>query len=727
MLSLKLNIKGMTCENCAKSIEKNVKKIEDITISYVNFTTESAYFEFSQKETIKLIQKKIKDLGFSYSLNTFFSKKKEEDPKKDLKKAFFSFFLTLLIFSLCQDTLKEWPSFMANRYLQFFLATPLWIFLGYRFQKSLLFFVLKGHSTMNTLIGLGTSAAYLYSTFVVLFPTLSLSLGLGETIYFEALGFITSFVLFGQALEQRAKTKTKEALQSLASLAPKKAFVLKKGDYLETNIKDVKENDSLLVKPDEVFPVDGVVEKGFSFVNESMLTGESQLVKKTKGEKVYAGTINETNSLYYQAQQVGEKTVLAQVIEFVQRATTTKPDIQKYADKISSLLTPLILLIASLTFIIWFFVFKESHSALSHFIAVLVVSCPCALGLATPTAVVVALGRASLKGLLIKKGEVLEKACHINTFVFDKTGTLTQGKPSVTEFIGEKSEEFQNDIASICSLSNHPLSKAVVSYTRRKDVKLQQPQNFETIKSKGFTSSLKNKTYLIGSKKLLEENKIPLNPHLTSKENHIASHVHVALNGEHKALFLIKDKVRKEAKKVIKKLKEKNIKTYMLTGDHQQIAKGVASQLNIDDFQAETLTLEKSQYIQNLQKQNNKVAMIGDGINDAPSLAQADLSFAIGEGSDMAITTSDVTLFRAKLSRLTDFLNLSKLTMKVIKQNLFFSFFYNFTLIPLASGFFSFFHSSLTMSPSLASLAMALSSLCVVSNSLRLKKFSFDD
>ncbi len=722
MLSLRLKVKGMSCTSCAKNIERNTRQIKSVKTSYVNFSTESAYFEFSRKEDERKIKQKIKELGFSYSESSLSSKTEEEEGEKGLKVAFLAFILALIIFTLSMDPLKKWPHPLINWYIQLILATPLWAFIGYKFQKALFLFFIKGQSNMNTLIGLGTSSAYLYSAFVVLFSDLSFSLGLAQKVYFEAVGFIISFVLLGQYLENKAKKKTKKALNSLVALSAKKACLIKSKTLQEVDVEKVKVNDIILVKPGGKFPVDGIIEKGFSVIDESMLTGESKPVKKSVGQKIYAGTINETNSLYYKATKVGENTFLAQMIEFVERAQSTKPKIERYADKISSFLTPLIMVLAFITFIVWFFILGQSHSAISNFIAVLVVACPCALGLATPTAVAIAITGASLKGLLIKGGEVLEKSAKIKNFVFDKTNTLTEGKASVVEFIGSQDPKFLEEIASLSALSEHPLSKAIHSYTKRNDFKLKQVETFEVQKSKGFIACFQSKKYLIGSKKLLEDHKIKINKNLVSKDNGIGTYVHVAVNKEHKALFIIKDKLRKEAQHLIEQLKNKGIKTHMLTGDNRDIAKDLACKLGIDEVKAEAMTLEKAQYIKNLQDKNQFVAMLGDGINDAPSLAQADLSLAMGSGTDVAIAASDVTLVHSQLSKVLDFLNLSQFTMKVIKQNLFFSFIYNFTLIPFASGLFTLFNGP-TLTPSLASLAMALSSLCVVSNSLRIRKF----
>ena len=720
METISLKIQGMSCASCASSIEKEVASIKGVETSSVNYAVETGRFEVSNSDVKEEILKKISALG--YSANQDENQNEEENKIDDnFKKFVISIILALSIFALAMWPLKNWPSKNINWYLQFILCVPIWGWVGLKFQRSLLTFIKSGKSNMNTLVGLGTSAAFFYSSFITLFTEVSLNIGLTQKVYFEAVGFIISFVFLGQFFEEKAKRKTMEALNSLFELSSKNASLIIDGELKEVRIENVNVGDVLRVKPGEKFPVDGKITKGESSVNESMISGEPIPVSKKIGDKVFTGTINEDSVIDYRATKVGNDTFLSQIITFVEQAQNSKPEIQKYADKISAIFTPTVIVISIVTFFSWFFFGPEPvwGNSVSNLIAVLVIACPCALGLATPTAVVVATGRASLKGLLIGGGDIIEKAIGIDTIIFDKTGTITEGKPSVIEVIlKDDNDDVFNEAASIEQFSEHPLSKAIVKYSKEKSMSLQEPDSFEIIKGKGLKAEINGKNYLIGNEKLLNENGVSLESSLEVKK--IGSFVFIARDNKHVGSIVIGDKIKATSKSTIENFKKRGIETWMITGDNEIVAKSVSNELGIDHFVANALPLDKSTKLENLQSEGKVVAMVGDGVNDAPALAKANLSMAMGTGTDVAINASDVTIVKGDLAKALEFIELSEGTMKIIKQNLFLSMIYNSLLIPIAAGALVIFSGPM-MPPVLASVAMALSSISVVSNSLRIK------
>ena len=723
MESMNIKIEGMSCTSCARKIEKEVLALDGVSDSSVNFSVGSGQFKIKNSDTKIKIHKKIKELGYSIPSpindEPAHSKKEIDD---NLVKFIIAILLALMIFSLEMWPLKNWPNPRLNWYLQFIFCTPIWGWIGFKFQKSLLRFLRSGQSNMNTLIGLGTTAAFLYSVFVTLFNDYSLSIGLTQQVYFEAVGFIVSFVYLGQYFEEKAKKKTTQALNSLLQMGAKHATIITDGGLKEVSIDDVKVGHTLRVKPGEKFPVDGKIIKGSSYVDESMISGESIPIEKEVGESVFTGTINGDNVIDYKATKVGADTFLSQIITFVEQAQNAKPKIQKYADKISSFFTPLVLIFSVITFALWF-LFGPAPvwgNAVSNFIAVLVIACPCALGLATPTAVVVATGRASLKGLLIGGGDIIEKAVGISTIVFDKTGTITEGRPTVIDAKFLRNEgEILKLVASIETFSEHPLSKAIVNYAMEKGLTFREPDEFEVIKGKGVKAEIDKEIFLIGNERLLSENDVSLDKTLIPTQ--VGSFVFISINNIHIGTIIIGDKIKDSSKNTIEKLKKRGVETWMITGDNEVVAESVASELGIDHFLANALPLDKSKQIEKLQAQGHIVAMVGDGVNDAPALAKANLSMAMGTGTDVAINASDVTIVKGDLAKAVEFIELSEGTMNIIKQNLFLSMVYNTLLIPIAAGVLVLFGGPM-MPPVLASVAMALSSISVVSNSLRIRK-----
>lgn len=713
----------MSCASCASSIENEIAKIEGVHSASVNFAVETGKFEIESNEIESLIFSKIDELGFEVAKKNDVSDTKEEKKIKDnFYKFLISIILSLLLFALAMWPLMGWPSPRINWYLQLVLCLPIWVWVGSKFQKSLWAFVKSGKSNMNTLVGLGTTSAFVYSAFVTIFQEFSQEIGLTQKVYFEAVGFIISFVFLGQYFEEKAKRKTKEALNSLLQLSSKKATVIRDGQAEEIPVEEVRVKDIIRVKSGEKIPVDGKITKGESSVDESMISGEPLPVSKSKGDKLFAGTINEDNVLEYKATKVGSETFLSQIIQFVEEAQNSKPDIQKYADKVSSIFTPTVIAVALVTFILWFIFGPEPKwgNSVSNFIAVLVIACPCALGLATPTAVVVATGRASLKGLLIGGGDVIEKAIGIDVIIFDKTGTITEGKPSVVDMIlKDDNLDLLRDTASIEQFSEHPLSKAIVRFAKEKEISLDEPESFEVVKGKGLKATIDGKDYVIGNELLLSDNGISLKEELKSEK--VGSFVFIAHKNEHVGTLIIGDKIKETSAHSISHLKELGIETWMITGDNEVVAKKVAEELAIDHYLANALPMEKSEKVEELQAQGKIVAMIGDGVNDAPALAKANLSMAMGTGTDVAMNASDVTIVKGDLAKAVEFLELSEGTMKIIKQNLFLSMIYNTSLIPIAAGILVVFGGPM-MPPVLASVAMALSSISVVSNSLRIRK-----
>ena len=723
MQEFSFKVNGMSCAGCALTIEKEISKLEGVEQCDVNFALERVSFQIENDKILQPIESKMKELG--YGLEEIQPETEASNAQIDSKfqKFLISFVLSLLLFAFAMWPLMGWPDKRTNWFIQLVLATPVWAWIGFQFQKSVLSFLKTGRSNMNTLIGIGTSCAYLYSTFITLFTEYSLSIGLTQKVYFEAVGFIISFVYLGKFFEEKAKKKTTEALNSLFKMSAKSAILVEAEGTRDISIEEIAVGDVIRVLPGQKIPVDGVIVRGSSALDEAMISGEPIPVSKEKGDKVFSGTINGDGSIDYRVTKVGADTFLSQIIKFVEQAQNSKPEIQKYADKISGVFTPLVIAFALITFALWFAWGPDPKwgNSLSNMIAVLVIACPCALGLATPTAVVVSTGRASLKGILIAGGEVIEKAEGIDAIIFDKTGTITEGKPKVIDFLysQDSGEEILIAVASIEQFSEHPLSKAIVAYALEiEGLELDEPDFFNVIKGMGLEAEFEEDEYIIGNKALFAEKSISFEQSLISRK--VGTEVFIAKNSIHIATIMIGDKIKESSKAVIQKLKEKGIETWMITGDNEKVAASVASELGIAHFLAGVLPLEKSQEVEKLQAKGLKVAMVGDGVNDAPALAKADLSIAMGTGTDVAINVSDVVIVKGDLQRALEFFELAAGSMRIIKQNLFLSMIYNALLIPIAAGILVLFGGPL-MPPVLASVAMALSSISVVSNSLRIR------
>ncbi len=724
MKSLSLKIEGMTCASCALNIEKALSKVDGVKSSTVNFATESGTFEVSDELQSDVLISEIVKQGYSAHDGSDGTSSKESN---ELFRPILSMVLALLVFYLAMGPGKNQFSRQVNWILQLTLITPVFFWIGHRFQKAIWIFLRTGTSTMNTLVGFGTAAAYYYSLFITLAPETAVKLGMNMHVYFEAVGFIISFVFLGKFFEEKAKRKARRELDNLLRVSTKSAWVKQGEEFVEVALEDVKKNDIVRVKPGEKIPVDGIILEGEGEIDESMLSGEPLPVFKTKNDQVYAGTINGLSVLTFKAQKVGSETMLAGIIKFVETAQQSKAPIQLLADKISSYFVPTVLVIAILTFMGWYFFGPEPlwGNALSSMIAVLVIACPCALGLATPTAVVVSTGVASKRGLLIGGGEVIEKGEGVDTIIFDKTGTLTFGKPFVKDItlFDQNVDEmtFLHEVASIESFSEHPLSKAILEYAKEKGVKPGFPESFEVVSGKGIKAKLGGSEFLIGSARIMNENNVPCE--IVTEQT--GSQVFVSKNGVLTGLIIVDDKVKDQAKPTINKLKADKVTPWLISGDNSKTVSSVANELGIPEFVGNCLPVDKATYVEKLKSEGRKVAMIGDGINDAPALAKADLSIAMGTGTDVAMDASDVVIMDGDISKVDDFIRLSRRTMTIIKQNLFLSFVYNTLLIPLAAGvFYPIFN--WTFPPVLASVAMGLSSISVVTNSLRINGF-FDE
>jgi|Deesub1362A_J573_1020465.scaffolds.fasta_scaffold00684_10 Cu+-exporting ATPase len=719
-----LPISGMHCQACALSIEKVLSSLEGVKEVNVSFANEQALVEFDPDITpLKEIEEKIALLGYRIIESkekriSIEEQKKAQEKEIKLLQKLFLFSLSVAVPTLIITYFLQFP---LKRVVLFLLATPVQFGPGMRFYRSAFSALKNKTANMDTLIALGTSAAYFYSLFTTFF--------FKGPVFYESAVLIITFILLGKFLEARAKGKTSEAIQKLLEISPKKARVLRQGEEIEIPAEDVKVGEIVLVKPGEKIPVDGVVLDGYSSVDESMLTGESLPQEKKPGDEVVGATLNKLGFLKVRATRVGKETILSQIIKMVEEAQGSKAPIQQLADIVSSYFVSFVLIIAFFTFIFWLVSGNGIPFAITAATAVLVIACPCALGLATPTALIVGMGKGAERGILIRNGEVLQKVEKIKAIVFDKTGTLTKGEPLVVSIYSPKIKEERalSLAASAESRSEHPLAEAILKKAKELSLSFPEPKNFKAFPGEGVKVHLNNGSEVyLGNKKFMENKKFNLNgfeEKAKSWEEEGRTVVYLAQDSEILSIIGIEDTPKEWAKEAVSLLKKMGLKTAMITGDNKRTAQAVAKKVGIEEVLAEVLPHEKKDAVKKLQEKEGFVAMVGDGINDAPALAQADVGIALGSGTDVAIETGDIVLIKDDLREVVAAIELSKATMRKIKQNLFWAFFYNTLGIPIAAGaLYPFFQ--ILLPPELAALAMALSSVSVVSNSLLLKRFN---
>lgn len=714
-----VDISGMTCAACSTRLEKVLNKKEGIEKAIVNLSTNKASIEYNmdkvrEEEILEVISR----AGFKGEVeikrDLEREKKKRSDEIKSLKNSFIiSAILTLPLFSAMFFHMAGIHNILSEGWFQLLLATPVQFIIGYRFYKGAYNALRGGGANMDVLIAMGTSAAYFYSLYNVLAGV--------HYYYFEASAMIITLVLLGKTFEAVAKGKTSEAIKKLMGLQPKKARVIRDNMEVEVSIEDLEVGEIILVRPGEKIPVDGKILEGNSSIDESMITGESIPLDKVVGDLVIGGTINKFGSFKFEASKIGKDTVLAQIIKLVEEAQLSKAPVQRLADKISGIFVPIVVLVAIGTFAGVYLIQGDLSRAIINSVAVLVIACPCALGLATPTAIMVGTGKAAEQGILIKSGEHLEITHKMDTIVFDKTGTITKGEPEFTDIIstnGMEENELLRIAASIERASEHPLGQSIVKEGERRNLKLEEPKEFKAIAGKGLSGVYKNKEILIGNRKLMEENKIDteaIESQISSLEEEGKTAMLIGSENAIMGIIAVADQIKDTSKEAIEEMKKMGLEVYMITGDNKKTAMAIGREAGIENIFAEVLPEEKAEKIQELKNMGRYVGMVGDGINDAPALASAHVGIAIGTGTDVAMEAGDITLMKGDLDGVVTAIRVSHRTMKTIKQNLFWAFFYNTIGIPIASlGY---------LDPMVAGAAMAFSSVSVVSNSLRLKKF----
>ena len=720
---------GMTCASCAGSAESIVSYEPGVVNASVNFASGNLTVEYLPNMTnATKLQKAVQGAGY-YLLIEDETKQQEtleaihEKKFKQLKtKTTWSVLLSLPVVVIGMFFMNM-P--YANPIMWAF-STPVLLWFGKDFFINAWKQAKHRSANMDTLVALSTGIAYIFSVFNMLFPKFWESRGLEAHVYFEAAAVIIAFILLGKLLEEKAKGNTSSAIKKLMGLQPKTVVVIQPdGTEKQTAIEEVNVNDTILVKPGEKIAVDGIVTSGSSYVDESMLSGEPVPVLKEENEKVFAGTINQKGSFQFKAIKVGKETMLAQIIKMVQDAQGSKAPVQKLVDKIAGIFVPVVMSIAVITFIIWFILGGDNGlvQGLLAAITVLVIACPCALGLATPTAIMVGVGKGAEKGILIKDAESLESAKKVNAIILDKTGTITEGKPEVTDISWlHNNDTAKNILLSIEKKSEHPLAEAVVKFLG--DTATTPLTNFDSITGKGAKADYNGETFFVGNKKLLAENKVTIAEELLKQADEWSKQAKTVIwfanSKEALSVLAISDKIKETSVQAIKELQAMDIDLYMLTGDNEATAKSIAKETGIQHYKAEVLPQHKADFVKELQQQGKTVAMVGDGINDSTALATADVSIAMGKGSDIAMDVAKMTIISSDLSKIPQAIKLSKQTVATIKQNLFWAFIYNLIGIPIAAGILYPFNGFL-LNPMIAGAAMAMSSVSVVTNSLRLK------
>ncbi|MFW2556211.1 heavy metal translocating P-type ATPase [Aliarcobacter butzleri] len=753
MKSQKFDIKGMTCSACSTAVDRNVKKLEGINEVNVNLLNNSMIVKYDENVlNNETIIKKVQDAGYEAFLVENGKKTQKNSTEENLGKIetnelknrlIISFIFAIPLFYISMGHMLNWylphlfhgySNAITFAFTQFLLALPI-VFINIKYYKVGFKTLYKGSPNMDSLIAIGTSAAMIYGVFSIY----KIGYGLGNNdidmviqyshdLYFESAAIVLTLITLGKFLEARAKENTSEAINKLINLTPKTALVLRNNQEIEIPVDELVLKDIVIVKPGNIVPTDGVIIFGNSSIDESMLTGESLPISKKVGDKVIGASINKSGSFKFEVTKLGEDTVLSQIIKLIEEASSSKAPISKLADRISAIFVPTVIVISILATVTWLFLGYSFEFALSIGIAILVISCPCALGLATPTAIMVGTGKGAQNGILIKSAESLEIAHTINTVVIDKTGTITEGKTQVTDiFTNEKIT--QDKLLQLCATieknSEHPLADAILKKTQEKEIELLNATDFEALNGLGIKAKVEDRVFYIGNKKLLDSKNISLDLFYEKSEklaNEAKTPIFIADESEVLGLIAISDVVKPTSKDAILEFEKMGLEVIMLTGDNYKTANAIAKQININNVIAEVLPQDKEKEIQKLQSLGKKVAMIGDGINDAPALVRADVGIAIGAGTDIAIESANIVLVKSDLLDAVKAIQLSNAVIKNIKQNLFWAFFYNIIGIPLAAGVF-YTILGWKLSPMFAGAAMSLSSVTVVLNALRLKLF----
>jgi Cu+-exporting ATPase len=739
-------VSGMTCASCVARVESALSAVPGVVSVSVNLASEKATVEYTEDMRVADLQKAARDAGYELGPEAETLEDVTTASQRDLR-AVRNRLVVSIVLGLLIMTLGFIPAVMMQPYMPYVLwalATPVQFWAGLRFYRGMWGALRHRTADMNTLIAVGTSAAYFYSVVAVLFPGLFTSAGVEPHLYFDTSALIIALILVGRYLETRARGQTSEAIKRLIGLNPKTAVVIHDGEEKQVSVEEVQVGDIIVVRPGERIPVDGIVRQGYSSVDESMITGESIPVDKKVGDEVIGATINKTGSFQFEATRVGKDTTLARIIRLVDEAQSSKAPIQRLADVIASYFVPAVIGIALVTFVVWYFFGPQPTLTLAilNFVAVLIIACPCALGLATPTAIMVGTGKGAENGILFRSGEALERAHRINTVLLDKTGTLTRGEPVVTDVVAATSfsaDEVLRLAASAERVSEHPLAQAIIKAASERKLKTSRTSDFVALPGLGIEASVGGKKIMLGNLRLMKERGISLNG-MGEKADKLFNEgktvMFLSMAQKAKGIIALADTLKPNASEAVQAIQQMDIETVMITGDNRRTAESIAREAGIKRVLADVLPEHKAEEVKKLQD-GRMVAMVGDGINDAPALAQADVGIAIGTGTDVAMETGEVTLMRGDLMGIVTAISLSKRTMQIIRQNLFWAFAYNVALIPVAAGvlYFVFSHTGVPvglrfifgdygfLNPIMAAAAMAASSITVVSNSLRLRRF----
>ena len=730
----RLKVSGMTCASCALSLESYLKPMDGVLQVEVNYPNQSVALEYDTTQvSLKTLQEKAEEIGYTI-LSSEAGKtqqKFEEIEKKRLNslkfKLIFSAVFSIPVFVIAMFFMGRLPY---ENWIMMALSLPVLFWSGSEFFL-IAWNKLKHYSTnMDTLVALSTGTAFVFSVFNTVYPQYFLSRGLTPHVYYESAVIIITLILLGRFLEEKAKSRTSSAIKKLMGLQPKEVTVIRNGEETIIPLEEIQKSELILLKPGDKVPVDGMVKKGESFVDESMISGEPIPLFKTKGDLVLAGTINQKGALRILAKKVGNETLLSQIIQQVEQAQASKPAIQKLVDKIAGIFVPMVIGLAILSFMVWYILGPNPSFtyALLTLITVLIIACPCALGLATPTALMVGIGKGAQQGILIKDAQSLETAFKIDTLILDKTGTITEGKPEVTNIIwanGVDTEPLKQVLLAIESQSEHPVAEAIVRHLREEGTPIIQTESFQSITGKGAVANIEQINYLVGNQSLMNEHEIIVTKKLSQQaellESEAKTVVYFAVKNQVEAIIAVADQVKEGTLTAIQGLQKMGIKVYMLTGDNAYTASVIAEQVGIDDFRANLLPEDKGNFVKELQQQGKTVAMAGDGINDSHALAQSDVGIAMGGGTDIAMESAGITLIQSDLKQIGKAIQLSKATMRTIRQNLFWAFIYNLIAIPIAAGVLYPLNGFL-LNPMIAGAAMSLSSISVLANSLRLRK-----